>query len=190
MLNDYNAGRVKLKNDPALYIHFLKEESRMINIRPIKPDEATAAKRVIYCVAHEIFKDQRTLDQAIAYYEARSELKDMDNIQKNYFENGGIFLVMEDKFQIIGTGAIRQLENNICELKRLWLLTEYHGQKLGYRMLQELLSFAREKGYERMRLETDPEAQSRAVDFYKRNEFYEIAPYSNNTDDIAMEIIL
>jgi putative acetyltransferase len=190
MLNDYNAGRVKLKYDPALYIHFLKEESGMINIRRIKPDEATAAKRVIYRVAHEIFKDQRTLDQAIAYYESRGELEDMDDIQKNYFANGGIFLVIEDEAQIIGTGAIRQLENNICELKRLWLLTEYHGQKLGYRMLQELLAVAREKGYERMRLETDPEAQIRAVDFYKRNGFYEIARYTDRTDDIAMEIIL
>ncbi|MEO5888434.1 MAG: GNAT family N-acetyltransferase [Anaerolineales bacterium] len=128
----------------------------MIKIRHIKPEEATAAKRVIYRVAHEIFKDQRPLDRAIAYYEARGELKDMDDIQKNYFENGGIFLVLEDGTQISGTGAIRALENNMCELKRLWLLTNYHGRGLGYRMLQELLSFAREKGYERVRLETDP----------------------------------
>lgn len=190
MLNDYNAGRVKLKYDPALYIHFLKEERGMIEVRRIKPGEATAAKRVIYRVALEVFHDQRPLDQAIAYHESRGELKDMDNIQKNYFENGGIFLVMEDEAQIIGTGAIRQLEDKICELKRLWLLSEYHGQGLGYRMLRELLSFAKEKGYERMRLETDPEAQSRAVDFYKRNGFYEIPRYTDHTDEVAMEIIL
>lgn len=190
MLNDYNAGRVKLKYDPTLYIHFLKEESGMIKIRRIKPDEATAAKRVIYRVAHEIFKDQHPLDQSIAYHESRGELKDMDDIQKNYFENGGIFLVLTENDQIIGTGAIRGLEDNVCELKRLWVLSEHQGKGLGYRMLQELLSFAREKGYERMRLETDPEAQSRAVDFYKRNGFYEIARYSERTDDIAMEIIL
>ena len=114
------------------------------------------------------FKDQRPLDESIAYHESRGELKDMDDIQKNYFENGGIFLVLTEDDQIIGTGAIRQLENNICELKRLWLLTEYHGQKLGYRMLQELLSVAREMGYKSMRLETDPVFQIRAVHFYKR----------------------
>lgn len=162
----------------------------MIEIRRIKPDEATAAKRVIYRVAHEIFKDQCPLDQSIAYHESRGELKDMDDIQKNYFENGGIFLVLTEDDQIIGTGAIRQLEDKICELKRLWLLSEHQGKGLGYRMLQELLSFAGEKGYQRVRLETDPEAQSRAVDFYKRNGFYEIAPYSNNMDEIAMEILL
>ena len=191
MLNDYNAGRVKLRYDPALYIHFLKEESGMINIRRIKPDEATAAKRVIYRVAHEIFKDQRSLEESIAYHESRGELKDMDDIQKNYFENGGIFLVMEDEAQIIGTGAIRQMQDNICELKRLWLLTEYHGQKLAYRMLQELLSIAREMGYKRIRLETDPVFQKRAVQFYKQVGFYEIPiPNATSDKDILMELSL
>jgi hypothetical protein len=56
---DYNAGRVKLKYDPALYIHFRKEEFGMINIRRIKPEEALAAKRVIYRVAHAVFNDAR-----------------------------------------------------------------------------------------------------------------------------------
>ena len=163
----------------------------MINIRRIKLDEATAAKRVIYRVAHEIFKDQRTLDQAIAYYESRGELKDMDNIQKNYFENGGIFLVLEDDTQIIGTGAIRQLQDNICELKRLWLLTEYHGKGLGYCMLQELLAVAREMSYERIRLETDAVFQKRAVQFYKQIGFYEIPiPNATPDEDILMELSL
>jgi len=190
-MDDYNAGRIKLRYAPDLYIHFLKEENRMINIRPIKPDEATAAKRVIYRVAHEIFKDHRTLEESIAYHESRSELKDMDNIQKNYFENGGIFLVLEDEAGIIGTGAIRQLQDNICELKRLWLLTEYHGLGLGYRMLQELLAVAREMGYERIRLETDPIFQKRAVQFYKKLGFYEIPiPNATPDEDILMELSL
>jgi len=162
----------------------------MIEIRRIKPDETIAAKRVIYRVAHEIFKDQHPLEESITYYESHGELKDMEDIQKNYFENGGIFLVLTENDQIIGTGAIRQLEDKTCELKRLWLLSEYHGKGLGYRMLQELLSFAKANGYQRMRLETDLEAQSRAVDFYKRNGFYEIPRYADHTDDIAMEIIL
>ena len=140
----------------------------MIEIRRIKQDESTAAKRVIYRVAREIFNDTRLLEEAIAFYESRGELKDMDDIQKNYFENGGVFLVMTENDQIICTGAIRKLEEGICELKRLWLLTEYHGRGLGYRMTQELLSFAREKKYQSIRLETSPVYQKRALEFYKR----------------------
>jgi len=162
----------------------------MIEIRRIQPDEWPAAKRVVYRVAHAIFNDRRTLEESIAYHEARHELKDMDDIQKNYFENGGIFLIMMDEDQIICTGAVRKLEDDICELKRLWLLTEYHGQGLGYRMLKELLAFARENGYQRIWLETDRIAQSRALEFYKRLGFYEIPSYSHRGDEVAMEMVL
>ncbi len=162
----------------------------MIEIRRIKPDEWTAAKRVVYRVAHVVFNDPRPLEESIAYHESRNELKDMNDIQKNYFENGGIFLVITENDQIICTGAIRKWEDDICELKRLWLLTEYHGQGLGYRMLQECLSFAREKGYKRIRLETDAIAQSRALAFYKQLGFYEIPSYTHRGDEAAMEMVL
>ena len=163
----------------------------MIQIRRIEPDEVPAAKQLIYRVAHVVFNNSRSLEESIAYFESRGQLEDMDNIQQAYFDNDGIFLVMTNNDQLIGTGAIRKLEDKICELKRLWLLTEYHSRGLGYRMMQELLSFAREKGYERIRLETDPIYQKRAVEFYKRLGFYEI-PILNATDDedILMEMLL
>jgi hypothetical protein len=41
-----------------------------------------------------------------------------------------------------------------------------------------------------MRLETDPIAQSRALEFYKQIGFYEIPRYTERTDDIAMEMVL
>jgi putative acetyltransferase len=162
----------------------------MIEIRPVKPEETTAAKRVIYRVALVVFNDSRPLEDSIAYYEARGELKDMDNIQRSYVDNGGVFLVMTDDDEIICTGAIRKLEAGICELKRLWLLTEYQGKGLGYRMVQELLAVARRAGYRRIRLETDPIFQKPALEFYRRLGFYEIPGYSERTDEIALEMIL
>ena len=162
----------------------------MIQIRRIQPDEWPAAKRVVYRVAYDIFNVKRPLEEMIELYESHGELKDLDDIQKSYSDNGGIFLAMFDDGKMICTGAIRKLEVDICELKRLWLLSEYHGQGLGYRMLQELLSFSREKGYKRIRLETDPIAQSRALEFYKRIGFYEISRYTERGDDIAMELEL
>ncbi len=162
----------------------------MIEIHRIKPDEWLAAKRVVYRVAQAVFNDPRPLEESIAYYESRHELKDMDDIQKSYFENSGIFLVMTDDDRFICTGAIRKLEEGVCELKRLWLLTEYHGRGLGYRMLEELLTFAREAEYKRIRLETDPNAQSQAVSFYKKIGFYEIPGYTDQSGEVAMEMIL
>ena len=162
----------------------------MIKIRPINPEETTLAKELIYRVAHEIFHDTRPLEESIAFYEGQRVLEDMDDVQQSYFDNDGIFLVMTNNDQIIATGAIRKIDGETCELKRLWLLSDYQGKGLGYRMMQELLSFARETGYQRMRLETDQEYQDRAFNFYKRLGFYEIPRYSDNEDDIAMEMIL
>jgi len=162
----------------------------MIKIRHIQPDEIALAKKLIYRVAHQVFHDTRPLEESIAFYELQGQLHDMDDVQQSYFQNEGIFLVMIENDQMIGTGAIRKIDNEICELKRLWLLFKYHGKGLGYRMMQELLSFAREKGYSQMRLETDRGHQNRAYDFYKRLGFYEIPRYSDNEDDIAMEMTL
>jgi putative acetyltransferase len=162
----------------------------MIEIRPIKQDEWMTAKRVVYQVAFPLFGRARSLEEFIAYHESIHELKDMDDIQKSYFENGGTFLGMFEDGEMICTGAIRRIDDETCELKRLWLLNEYHGQRLGYRMLQELLAIAKDRGYKRVWLETDPIAQSRALEFYKQVGFYEIPTYSGRGDEQALEMYL
>jgi putative acetyltransferase len=163
----------------------------MIEIRPIRPDEWITAKRIVHGLLHVLFSDPRPLEEGFVDRESQSWFKDLDEIQNYYFESGGIFLVMTDNDQLIGTGAIRKLEDNVCELRRLFLLLEYEGKGLGYRMLMELMRYARGKGYEKMRLETAPKYLTRATAFYRRVGFYEIAPYEPiHPNDIAMEIIL
>lgn len=162
----------------------------MIKIRPIKRDEWAAAKLLVYRVAHRIFNETRSLEEAIADYDSRGALDDMLDIQKNYFDNGGIFLVMTDDQELIGTGAIRKFDDETCELKRLWFLPSHHGRGLGYQMIQKLLGIARQMGYQKVRLETDPITQKRAYDLYKRLGFVELPLGSNDPDDVPMEMNL
>ena len=162
----------------------------MIKTRRMETHEIPSAKELIYRVAHQVFRDTRPLKESIAYYEAKGTLNDIDEFQQNYSGSKGIFLVMTDNDQIIGTGAIRHLDATTCELKRVWLLLPYHGRGLGYRIIQELLAFARDKGYQRIRLETDRDMQSRAYKLYMRIGFHEIPRYSDNEDDVAMEMML
>jgi putative acetyltransferase len=159
----------------------------MFEIHPIQPEQVAAAKRVIYTVAREIFFDQVPLEEGIAVREARGELADLDDLPGNYFNNGGTFLVLTDAGRVIGTGALRWLAEGVCELKRLWLLPEYHGQGLGYRMVQEIFAAARAQGYRFIRLETDAVRQTQAIAFYKRQGFYEIPRYGNDPDELALE---
>ncbi|WKZ48113.1 MAG: GNAT family N-acetyltransferase [Anaerolineales bacterium] len=167
------------------------ENQSPIQIRLIELDEWFAAKRLIYRVAQEVFNDPLPLEESIAHREGRGELSDMDDIKKNYFENGGIFFVMTKGKEIIGTGAIRRHADDICELKRLWLFQEYQGKGLGYRMIQELLAFARSAGYRRIRLETDGVYQKRAVEFYKRIGFHVVPiPGASDDEEVLMEMDL
>ncbi len=162
----------------------------MYTIRPIEPAESMTAKRLIYTVAREIFGDTRPLEEMICELEASHELGDMDDIQQNYFEQGGVFLVLLDDKTIIGTGAIRRLEDGICEIKRLWLASTYHGHGLGYQMIQSLFGIARSRGYHSARLQTDPRYQARALAFYRRLGFYDIPMYCESEGDISLEIKL
>jgi putative acetyltransferase len=163
----------------------------MIEIRPIQPCEIEEAKLLVFKVAHETFKETLTLEDSITLYSAKGVLNEMNDVQKNYFNNGGTFLVTVKGGQIIGTGAIRFLEEGVCELKRMWLLPEHHGQGLGYRMIRELFSVAKSKGYNFMRLQTEAAVQTRAIAFYKKLGFYEISRYEgNDPEDMAMEVAL
>lgn len=163
----------------------------MPEIRPITPHEIEEAKRVIFTVAYEVCREAGSLEESIAIYTAKGVLNDMDDVQANYFGNGGTFLVTVQDSRIIGTGAIRFLEVGVCELKRMWLLPEFHGQGLGYRIMQALFECARGKGYKAIRLQTDRVVQTRAVTFYRRLGFHEIPLYEgNDPDDMAMELML
>src|SRR5512138_2706856 len=112
-----------------------KDKFSVITIRHIQLEEVALAKRLIYGVAHQIFHDDRPLEETITFYEARGQLHDIDDLQNTYGQDHGIFLVMLDGDQLIGTGAVRKMDDELCELKRLWLSFDYHGQKLGYRMM-------------------------------------------------------
>jgi len=158
----------------------------MITIRPIREEEVPGAKHIILTVAYNIFGFEGTLEESIRHFLAAGKLKDMDDVQTNYFKAGGTFLVALNGEQVIGSGAMRRLDEETAELKRMWLLEEYHGQGIGYRLITRLFDFARQRGYVRVRLQTSPE-QVRALEFYRRVGFYEIPSYNVDVDEISME---
>ena len=102
--------------------------TQMINLRRVEPHEIPFAKELIYRVAHQVFRDTRALEESIAFYESKGELHDMDELQQTYSGSDGIFLVITANDEIIGTGAVRRLDDTTCELKRVWLLFGYHGK--------------------------------------------------------------
>jgi putative acetyltransferase len=161
----------------------------MITIRPVQQKEIPAVKLVILTVAYNIFGFDGTFEDSIRHFEEVGEFEDMNNVKAYYENSGGRFLVVLDREQVIGSGAIRRMDRETGELKRVWMLEKYHGQGIGYRLIQQLFMFAREMGYIRIRIQTSP-AQKRALDFYRKLGFYEIPCYNDERNEISMEIKL
>ena len=178
----------------VLFPTYAKGEDRvecrvMIKIREVQPEEASSIKRLINSVAYGIFGFAGSPEDSLRHHEAIGAYMDLDDIKRNYSENGGLFLVALAGEEIIGCGALRRLDDAAAELRRMWLLERYHGQGIGYRLLTQLVSFARRKGYSRLRLQTSPE-QTRALGFYRKAGFQEIPGYNQEAGEISMELLL
>ncbi|MBP8947731.1 MAG: GNAT family N-acetyltransferase [Candidatus Promineofilum sp.] len=152
-------------------------------IRRMDPGDLDAAKRVILGVAARLFQP----DGADAFVERWwLRLTDVDDWPRVYGPPRGTFLIALVDGRLVGTGAIRPIDDETAELKRMWLLEEYQGRGIGLRLFTLLSEFARAAGYRQMWLSTDAIAQSRAVRFYERLGFRPIPPYGDEKDTIFM----
>jgi putative acetyltransferase len=139
----------------------------LIEIKPIEPHQLDEAKHLIIGVADRIYNWGKPIDKLIEHFEAEGDLADLKDVRAHYFARRGIFLAAMDGSRLIGTGAVRSIDTDICELKRIWLLEEYHGRGIGYQVVQRLLAYARQAGYKEIHLETGVK-QERAIHFYER----------------------
>jgi putative acetyltransferase len=159
-----------------------------VEIKPIQPDQAEEAKLIVVQGCQEIWHLPGSPDEVLRQWNEIGVLSDMDDVQLSYFNSGGTFLVLTDAGRVVGTGAMRRLSDEICELKRMWFLKEYRGRGLGMRMAQMLLTFAREAGYKKVRLDTgDATKQPEALRLYERLGFYVIERYNDGPCTIFME---
>jgi putative acetyltransferase len=145
-----------------------------LRIDEIRSHEIDAAKAVIREVCFEVFGHE-----PLAF-------DDMDQVLVQYAAPSGIFLVLRDAEAIVGTGAIRRIDRQTCELKRMWFLPSYRGRGLGRAMVERLLEFARQAGYERVRLDTTPTLTA-ANRLYQRIGFRPIERYNDGPGTIFME---
>ncbi|MEP7218528.1 MAG: GNAT family N-acetyltransferase [Bacteroidota bacterium] len=162
-------------------------EKVMTTIRPIRPDEAEVAKEVIRTVWRRIFDEviltEDVTDFVLNYFNDPTTLRDMDDIP-TFYGTGGTFLVIADGDRVVGTGGVGRMDDDICELRRVFLLQEYQGTGLGAAIMRELLDFARDAGYQKMRLSSNNKLYA-AHRLYYHLGFYDIEPYEEGIEKYA-----
>jgi len=101
---------------------------------------------------------------------------DIKDIESSYFGRGGKFFVLEtEDGSIIGAYGLYPVEEQTCELRKMYLHKAHRGKGLGKFLLEDALSNARQLGFERMILET-ASVLKEAIVLYKSYGFIEYNP--------------
>ena len=131
-----------------------------------------------YAQAASLFKEYAAqLSVDLSFQNFSQELA---NIRDQYGRPDGIIvLAYAGPNQLCGCFAIRKLEHEVCELKRMYLRKEYRGQGFGRKLLDSALQQAKKLAYQKMRLDTLPEMKQ-AIQLYKNMGFYDIPAYCYN----------
>ena len=86
------------------------------------------------------------------------------------------FVVAQQEGHPVGCGAMKEIELGTVEIKRMFVLSEARGLRIGSQILTELETWALELGYRRTVLETG-KIQSEAVRLYERSGYQVIPNY-------------
>ena len=87
------------------------------------------------------------------------EDKSLDCMTETYDSAKKAYYVVEKNGEIFGGAGIAQLDNydgNICELQKMYFMSEARGKGLGSVMMEKCLQFAKAAGFEKCYLETMP----------------------------------
>lgn len=123
-------------------------------------------------------------------FEPEGRHYDLMNIEKNYQNNKAGFWICNVNGEIVGTVALRPIDEdqNIGELKRLYVKAKEHGKGYGKLLITYALNEAKELGFHHIRLDTTLNSY-KAIILYKKIGFYEIERYNHNEEaELFMEI--
>jgi GNAT superfamily N-acetyltransferase len=148
------------------------------------PDEAPAVPISVTSVAPDDMDGDRLLrameQEVEALYEDREG--SIHAIGASANEIGppfGALLVVRAGAEAIGCGALKRVDSETCELKRMYLRPAWRGRGLSRLLLEALESHARALGYRRARLDTG-DRQPAARRLYLSAGYREIPDYNRN----------
>jgi ribosomal protein S18 acetylase RimI-like enzyme len=91
----------------------------------------------------------------------------------------GSLLLAQIAGQTVGCVAIRRLGDDVCEMKRLYVVPQARSHAIGRSLATAAIAEARTLGYRRMRLDTAP-SMHEARRLYQQLGFREIEAYRYN----------
>jgi ribosomal protein S18 acetylase RimI-like enzyme len=128
-------------------------------------------------VVRSLFREYAgSLEVDLAFQDFDRELAGLPG---GYAPPGGRLLLALEGDEPAGCVALRELEPDVAELKRLYVRTAFRGSGWGRRLAERAIEEARSAGYRHLRLDTLP-SMAGARRLYGTLGFREIPPYRHN----------
>jgi GNAT superfamily N-acetyltransferase len=103
-----------------------------------------------------------------------------------YYPPRGRLLLAREGRRLIGIGFLKPIRDEICEIKRMYVLPDQRGKSLGKMILTRLIDEAKEIGYAKILLDTACFATA-AHSLYRSMGFTDVDYYSEAETDEALK---
>lgn len=112
-----------------------------------------------------------------AYLVQQNYDTELEHLREKYGPPEGRLYLARADGTAAGCVALRRIDQEHCEIKRLYVRPAYRGQGLAGRLVDQVLADAREIGYRAVLLDTFPFLED-AIRLYKKRGFREIPSYN------------
>ncbi len=125
----------------------------------------------------QLFKEYtESLDVDLSFQKYDEEISGLPG---KYARPDGRLYVIYYKEHLAGCVALRKIDAQSCEFKRLFVRPLFRGKKLGYILMEKVIEDARQIGYQTGYLDTLSMLKS-AIAVYEKLGFENIPPYYDN----------
>lgn len=112
--------------------------------------------------------------------------------KKYIIDPGGMIFFVENEEAVIGCVALMKIKDGVFELTKMAVKPEYRGKKIGQKLMEHTLNFAKDQNWEKLIIYSNRKLEN-AIHLYRKYGFLEIpmednGPYSRG--DIKMELKL
>ncbi|MGC6173601.1 GNAT family N-acetyltransferase [Lacrimispora sp. 38-1] len=104
--------------------------------------------------------------------------------EKYGLPEGRLYIASIDN-KFVGCVALKKDDDEYCEVKRLYVRPGNRGKHIGKKLMEQVISDAKEIGYQHIRLDTFP-FMEKAIKMYKYYGFYDIERYNDNPASSAI----
>lgn len=111
--------------------------------------------------------------------------KELENLDVKYGPPYGRLYLTYCDGKLAGCIGLKKLDEDNCEMKRLYVRPEFRGRRIGHTLIQLIIKEAVGIGYSFMLLDTLPFLKS-AVHMYKEYGFVEVPSYNDSPMDASI----